>query len=109
MTDYVNAYQTYLADEKHVSANTLSSYVRDITQFQTWLLHKGAPDLRKVKKETISEYLQYLTQIGKSPATVTRCTASVKSLQSTSRGHPGRYSGAFSMAVRIFYAVAPLR
>ena len=79
MTDYVVAYRTYLAEEKHVSANTLSSYLRDVTQFQTWLMHKGNMDLRKVKKDTIGEYLQYMTQIGKSPATVTRCTASVKS------------------------------
>ena len=79
MTDYVNAYRTYLTDEKHASANTLSSYVRDVTQFQTWLLQKGAMDLRKVKKDAISDYLQYLQKQGKSPATVTRCTASIKS------------------------------
>ena len=79
MTDYVNAYRTYLADEKLVSANTLSSYVRDVTQFQNWLLQKGSLDLRKVKKDLISDYLKYLQQIGKSPATVTRCTASIKS------------------------------
>ena len=79
MTDYIHAYQTYLAEEKHASANTLSSYVRDITQFQAWLLQKGAMDLRKVKKDTISAYLQHLQQLGKSPATVTRSTASIKS------------------------------
>lgn len=79
MTDYVSAYQTYLAEEKQASANTLSSYVRDITQFQNWLLQRDVMDLRKVKKETIAEYLQHLMQVGKSPATVTRCTASIKS------------------------------
>ena len=79
MTDYVSAYRTYLAEEKHASANTLSSYVRDLTQFQSWLMQKGAMDLRKVKKDTVSEYLQHLQQIGKSPATVTRSTASIKS------------------------------
>ena len=63
MTDYIHAYQTYLAEEKHASANTLSSYVRDITQFQAWLLQKGAMDLRKVKKDTISAYLQHLQQL----------------------------------------------
>ncbi len=79
MTDYIAQYRTYLTEEKHASANTLSSYIRDLNQFQTWLMHRGSMDLRKVKKETISEYLQYLTQQGKSPATVTRGTASLKS------------------------------
>ena len=79
MTDYVAAYRDYLKHEKQASANTLSSYIRDITQFQTWLLEKGSMDLKKVKKESISVYLQYMTQSGKSPATITRCTASIKS------------------------------
>jgi len=79
MTDYIAAYRSYLAEEKRASANTLSSYVRDITQLQTWLLEKGTMDLKKVKKETVAEYLQHLSSIGKSPATVTRCTASIKS------------------------------
>ena len=79
MTDYVAAYRDYLKNEKHASANTLSSYIRDITQFQTWLLEKGSMDLKKVKKESIAAYLQYMSQIGKSPATITRGTASIKS------------------------------
>ena len=35
--------------------------------------------MRKVKKETINEYLLHMTHSGKSPATVTRSTASIKS------------------------------
>ena len=79
MADYIAAYQAYLAQEKHASANTLSSYIRDLNQFRTWLFDSGVTDLRKVKKETINEYLLHMTQIGKSPATVTRSTASIKS------------------------------
>ncbi|MBP3493470.1 MAG: site-specific tyrosine recombinase XerD [Oscillospiraceae bacterium] len=79
MTDFVGSFRAYLADEKHASVNTLSSYVRDISQFQTWLLERGAMDLRKVKKDMIGEYLDHMKVIGKSPATITRCTASIKS------------------------------
>ena len=79
MADYIAAYQAYLTQEKHASANTLSSYIRDLNQFRTWLLGSGIMDLRKVKKEAINEYLLHMTQIGKSPATVTRSTASIKS------------------------------
>ncbi len=79
MTDYVSLYHEYLEHEKHAAANTLSSYLRDLTQFQMWLLSSGLSDLRKVKKDTISDYLMSLSRQGKSPATVTRCTASIKS------------------------------
>ena len=79
MTDYVSQYRNYLAEEKHASANTLSSYIRDLNQFQSWLMRKGSMDLRKVKKENVTEYLAHMTQEGKSPATVTRGIASIKS------------------------------
>ncbi len=79
MTDYIIQYRTYLMEEKHASANTLSSYIRDLTQFQAWLMQHGSMDLQKVKKETVSDYLQSLMQQGKSPATVTRNVASIKS------------------------------
>ena len=79
MTDFIAAYRDYLTEEKHASANTLSSYIRDLTQFQSWLIANNAADLRKVKKDTINEYLLYMNHNGKSPATVTRSTASIKS------------------------------
>ena len=79
MTDYVAQYRSYLTEEKQASANTLSSYIRDLTQFQSWMIHKGCMDLRKAKKEAIAEYLEYMAQQGKSPATVTRGIASIKS------------------------------
>ena len=79
MTDFIASYREYLTEEKHSSANTLSSYIRDLTQFQSWLLSTGVTDMRKVKKDTINEYLLHMTHSGKSPATVTRSTASIKS------------------------------
>lgn len=82
MTDYIAAYRAYLSEEKRASANTLSSYIRDLTQFQSWLITNGTADLRKVKKETINEYLLHMNHSGKSPATVTRSTASIKSFYS---------------------------
>ena len=79
MTDYIADYRTWLQEEKHASDNTLSSYLRDINQFKTWLLGAGSPDLRRVKKDTINEYMLYLSGAGKSPATITRCMASLTS------------------------------
>ena len=54
MADYIAVYQNYLTQEKHASANTLSSYIRHLNQFHTWLLEHGVTDLRKVKKEHIN-------------------------------------------------------
>ncbi|MBQ9393058.1 MAG: site-specific tyrosine recombinase XerD [Oscillospiraceae bacterium] len=79
MTDYISAYQQYLEQEKHASANTLSSYVRDVNQYRTWMVEHGMADLKKVRKDQISKYLDSLTARGRSPATVTRSAASIKS------------------------------
>ena len=32
MPDYIAQYRIYLEQEKHASANTVSSYIRDVTQ-----------------------------------------------------------------------------
>ena len=37
MLDLVRAYENYLAKVKQASLNTISSYIRDIRQFSTWL------------------------------------------------------------------------
>ena len=37
MPDYIAQYRIYLEQEKHASANTVSSYIRDVTQFCAWL------------------------------------------------------------------------
>ena len=90
MTDYVTMYRDYLEQEKHASANTLSSYLRDLTQFQAWLrTSSGITDMKKVKKDAILKYLEHLERNGKSPATVTRCIASIKSFYRymTASGH----------------------
>ena len=79
MADHIAAYGSYLEQEKHASANTVSSYLRDLNQFRSWLLENGAADLRRVKTDTINDYLRYLERRGKSPATVTRSAASLKS------------------------------
>ena len=79
MADHIADYCRYLAEEKQVRSNTLNSYIRDLNQFKTWLAGAGISDWKKVKKETISEYLQYMDSSGKSPATVTRSAASIRS------------------------------
>ncbi len=79
MADHIADYCRYLTEEKHVQKNTLNSYARDLNQFQSWLLDTGITDLKKVSRDTVSEYLHHMADQGKSPATITRSTASIRS------------------------------
>lgn len=79
MADHIADYCRYLTEEKHVRDNTLHSYARDLNQFQAWLLIAGITDLKKVKKDMITDYLHYMEQKGRSPATITRSAASIRS------------------------------
>jgi integrase/recombinase XerD len=78
MTDYLLAYENYLKNEKKASANTISSYMRDLNQYDACLnRHKvGLIDAQPLHVELFSAWL---TRQGKSPATVIRAMAAVKS------------------------------
>lgn len=79
--DYVGRYETYLTTEKKASSNTLSSYLRDVHQFE---VYTGREELAldHVEQEDVERYIKYLTGRGKSVATVTRAVASLKSFYS---------------------------
>ena len=76
--DYLEEYRDYLATKKGASANTLSSYLRDIRQFQDYLRRENLP-VEKVSQRQVEEYVKYLTSKGKSVSTITRAVASLKS------------------------------
>ena len=78
MSDLVLAYEAYLKTEKHASANTVSSYLRDVHQYAAAMAEKGVA-LADAVTEDVAEYTASLTRQGKSPATVTRSLASIKS------------------------------
>ena len=79
MADYVEGYRTYLNEERHASANTLSSYLRDIRQFAQYLSMTEAGDLSQVQQGQIQAYVNWMTARGKSASTVTRSLAALKS------------------------------
>ena len=78
MLDLIQAYENYLIKVKQASANTVSSYIRDIRQFSQWLSDTGIPDVISVDQEGIRSYLEYLRAQGRSSATVSRSLASLK-------------------------------
>ena len=74
MLDLIKAYENYLSKVKQASANTISSYMRDIRQFAEWL----GTEVADATQLNISDYLHHLTQDGRSAATISRTLASLK-------------------------------
>ena len=75
-------FENYLTNDKKASANTLSSYLRDIRQLGEYLDSHFESELIDATDEELSEYIVMLRGNGKSVATVSRCIASIKSLYS---------------------------
>ena len=77
MLDLIHAYENYLVKVKQASANTVSSYMRDIRQFATWMQQQDL-ELADASQVNISAYLSKLQDDGRSGATVSRVLASLK-------------------------------
>lgn len=75
----ISAYENYLLNIKHASTNTVSSYMRDLRQFHTYMQEHEEQSVEQCDREGICRYTQHLTNSGKSAATVARCVASLKS------------------------------
>jgi integrase/recombinase XerD len=58
--------------------NTVAAYIRDVTQFADFLWAGENGDFASVSKHDIQYYLSLLLDNGRSPATVSRCAASLK-------------------------------
>jgi len=79
MADFVAAFGGYLTAEKHASANTVSSYLRDIHQFGDYLQQQQNCTLEKATADMVRGYMNWMQGRGKSAASITRFLASVKS------------------------------
>ena len=79
---YLEHFERYLTDEKQASKNTLSSYLRDIRQFGSYLASHGDYMFTDVNEGILSEYIDWLRASGKSVATVSRSIASLKNFYS---------------------------
>ena len=82
MLDFVSAYENYLTKVKQASENTVSSYMRDIRQFSTWLRESEDTDVIDATQLNISDFLDFLDERGKSNATKSRALASLKNFYS---------------------------
>lgn len=82
MLDLISAYENYLMKVKQASSNTVSSYMRDIRQFATFLEDNGYGSILEAEQLNIKEYLSVLQQEGRSGATLSRNVASLKNFYS---------------------------
>ena len=79
MANYIADYTKYLELERHSSGNTVSSYVRDVTQFSHYLVEEEGTELAYCRPEHVERYVAYMYGKGKSPASMARGIASLKS------------------------------
>ena len=77
MVQLLEEYEEHLIHVKHSSENTVSSYLRDLHQFASYL-NENNIDVSEVSRDTINAYMNYLHDQGKSAATVSRSLASIK-------------------------------
>lgn len=82
MLDLIRAYENYLTKVKQASANTISSYMRDIRQFAAWLQENAGIDVVDASQLNISDYLAHMEAEGRSGATLSRSLASLKNFYS---------------------------
>ena len=73
----IQFFEKYLVEDKKASANTLSSYLRDIRQLADFLGEGGLVD---ASPEGLATYIAELRSAGKSVATVSRTISSIKCL-----------------------------
>ncbi len=78
MDKKIKLFLEFLQKDKKLSNNTLQSYRRDITQFETYVNEKDLQFL-KIKKEDIQNYLIQLKENGKKTSTISRNLASIRS------------------------------
>lgn len=79
MASHIEEFAVYLAKERNSSENTITSYVRDVNQFVSYLAETEKMEPEKCEAEQIEDYIAYMSGKGKSAASMARSVASLKS------------------------------
>lgn len=79
LTDYYSRFSDYLTNQKSNSANTRESYLRDTMYYLEFLARKSR-DLKDTDENDVTEFIEYLKEIGRSPTTISRNLASIRCL-----------------------------
>ena len=78
MEKRIKLFLEFLQKDKKLSNNTLQSYKRDITQYESYINEENLQYL-KVTNQDIKKYLENLKNIGKKTSTISRNLASIRS------------------------------
>ncbi len=79
MKNYIQAFENYLKKNKKSSENTILSYMRDVNKFNDFLVLNNVVDISSTTENNVKQYIDHLTQSGKSISTIGRTLASLKS------------------------------
>lgn len=72
-------YRTYMRLEKHLSDNTIESYMRDLAQFAHYVLRMYDVPPKRVEMEMIRNYMSRLYEQGREKSSQARALSSIKS------------------------------
>ena len=78
MNVYIEQYVTYLNNVKRSSANTVSSYIRDLNKLDSYLVSQGKA-IDKIEAVDLTSYVLFMESEGLSQATISRSISSTKS------------------------------
>ncbi|WP_159882262.1 site-specific tyrosine recombinase XerD [Paenibacillus puerhi] len=78
MREDLQAFITFLTEERGLAPNTLDSYERDILQYLDYLEQSGVGAWSETGKASITGYLHNLKQKGRASATLTRTVISIR-------------------------------
>lgn len=79
MDDVIHQYGNYIREERELTSNTCESYLRDLEQFNKYLMKNSNYNLISANKTIIITYLMYLKKSGKASSTISRNLASLRS------------------------------
>ena len=78
MEKQIKLFLDFLKDDKKLSNNTLQSYKRDISQYETYI-NSNRLNYLKVTEEDIRNYMEYLEDENKKKSTISRSLAAIRS------------------------------
>ena len=77
--EILRRYRIYMQLEKHLSQNTIEAYMRDIEQFQHFILHRYDYLPKDVARENIERYMDWLYDRGTKKSSQARQLSGIKS------------------------------
>lgn len=78
-TEISKGYRTHMRLEKHLSDNTIESYMRDLAQFAHYILRMYDVPPKKVEPEMVRNYMSRLYEQGREKSSQARALSSIKS------------------------------